>query len=287
MSVKMNQELDQVRTTNREIYERELKSLRESRDMLMTHLNVSEKRKMELEERLHKITLEYEKVKNNEGSGISEIKSSLQLKTFECDRLKQSLAETMSALKSAQHEKEGLAKKLEFLGKENGQLQLDMKQNMASLQTEKDQLKSQIGLYEEMEKLMDEFISSQGKLFHPLINNNTFIVHHMYIASSDDDGQKWFTSVISNLPVSTQRRMKQSISLCKALREREQQNKVLHEENESLKQREHDLLEDIKLYDAIINQKGEETRLVDQIKHFHKDLQKEKKDKNMVEKRFQ
>ncbi|XP_050416944.1 progesterone-induced-blocking factor 1 [Patella vulgata] len=113
--IKTNAEIDRLRTSTKEMYERENRNLREARDMA-----ISEKEKMQATER--ETTTKYEQLLNEfrqlqmaGDSRVVEIQNDLKIKTFEYERAQMVYEEAMKNLKETQIDMEKMQKKNEVL----------------------------------------------------------------------------------------------------------------------------------------------------------------------------
>jgi progesterone-induced-blocking factor 1 len=113
LKLKTNQEIEKLRNNTKEFYEREIKSLKDSKDLLQ-----QEKEKHELNEK--EMNLKYQEAVNELRlvqisceNKVSELKSELKLKAFELERTQMINEEGVNNYKKALIENEKMNKKLE------------------------------------------------------------------------------------------------------------------------------------------------------------------------------
>lgn len=174
LKLKTNHEIEKLRTSTKEFYEREIKNLTESKELAL-----NEKQKHELGEK--EMSLKYQEAVNELRvvqvsceNKVAEIKSEFKLKAFELERAQMINEETVKNYQKALMENEKLQKKIEIIQREFYTLQLQNDKRFLEIENELIEKKGRLENYEKVENEMDMLIkqvAESGKEILALTNN--------------------------------------------------------------------------------------------------------------------
>ena len=158
LKLKTSHEIEKLRTSTKEFYEREIKNLTESRDAAL-----NDKQKLELGEK--ELSLKYQEAVNELRliqiaceNKVAELKSEFKLKAFELERTQMINEETVKNYQKSLMENEKLQKKIEIIQKEFYTLQLQNDKRFLEMENELIEKKSRLENYEKVENEMDLII---------------------------------------------------------------------------------------------------------------------------------
>ncbi|NWI45769.1 PIBF1 factor, partial [Picathartes gymnocephalus] len=156
--LKTNQEIEQLRSTSKEMYERENRNLREARDNA-----VAEKERAVIAEKdslrkYDQLLEQYRQMQLGTESKVAELLHQSKLKSFETEHVQLMQQETAKNLSQCQMECEKYQRKLEVLTKEFYSLQSCSETRIIELQTQNSEFQARLDTYEKLEKELDEII---------------------------------------------------------------------------------------------------------------------------------
>ncbi|NWW76718.1 PIBF1 factor, partial [Climacteris rufus] len=156
--LKTNQEIEQLRSTSKEMYERENRNLREARDNA-----VAEKERAVIAEKdslrkYDQLLEQYRQMQLGTESKVAELLHQSKLKSFETEHVQLMQQETAKNLSQCQMECEKYQRKLEVLTKEFYSLQSSSETRIIELQTQNSEFQARLDTYEKLEKELDEII---------------------------------------------------------------------------------------------------------------------------------
>jgi len=213
-------ELDKVRHDSKEAYEREKRSLRESRDAALAERDTAIRLRDDAEKRNEVYSNEIRMLESQVESRISEIHNTAQIKTFELDRLHLVHEETRKTLERMQIEIERKSRKLELVTTDFGDLQRKSLMTESDLSKKVCELEKRIGVYESMEKEMDDIVMQAAE-----VNDG-----------KGDERMLFSYGYGANIPLTAKRRMKQSVELARRVLQLEKINSSHVCDNEKLKE---------------------------------------------------
>ncbi|KAK6173888.1 hypothetical protein SNE40_017265 [Patella caerulea] len=235
--IKTNAEIDRLRTSTKEMYERENRNLREARDMA-----ISEKEKMQATER--ETTTKYEQLLNEfrqlqmaGDSRVVEIQNDLKIKTFEYERAQMVYEEAMKNLKETQIDMEKMQKKNEVLTKEYYHLQTALEKKLVGLEAEISDKTAKLQTYERLEQELDDVVMQAAEV------------------ENEADAEKVLFSYGygANVPSNSKRRLQQSVHLARRVIQLEKANTSLRQEINREKTRTQELADEIKSSNELLN----------------------------------
>ncbi|XP_065534195.1 progesterone-induced-blocking factor 1 isoform X1 [Lathamus discolor] len=218
--LKTNQEIEQLKSASKEMYERENRNLREARDNA-----VAEKERAVIAEkdalRKHDQLLEqYRQMQLGTESKVAELLHQSKLKSFETEHVQLMQQETAKNLSQCQMECEKYQRKLEVLTKEYYSLQSSSETRITELQTQNSELQARLDTYEKLEKELDEIILQTAEM-EDEVEAERVLFSYGYGA---------------NVPTTAKRRLKQSVHLARRLLQLEKQNSLLVKDLEHQKE---------------------------------------------------
>ncbi|NXP77412.1 PIBF1 factor, partial [Ramphastos sulfuratus] len=218
--LKTNQEIDQLRSTSKEMYERENRNLREARDNA-----VAEKERAVIAERdalrkYDQLLEQYRQMQLGTESKVAELLHQSKLKSFESEHVQLMQQETAKNLSQCQMECEKYQRKLEVLTKEFYSLQSSSEMRIIELQTQNSEFQARLDTYEKLEKELDEIILQTAEM-EDEVEAERVLFSYGYGA---------------NVPTTAKRRLKQSVHLARRLLQLEKQNSLLVKDLEHQKE---------------------------------------------------
>lgn len=161
----------------------------------------------------------------NLDSRVSELQSTAHVKTFELDRLHLVHDETRKNLERAQVDNEMKTRKLELVTADFGELQRKSSLLENDLQSEVNELKNKLKVYENLEKEMDDIVMQAAE-------------QEEGADCRVDEAERVLFSYGygANVPVTAKRRMKQSVQLARRILNLEKINSSHCKEKEALKE---------------------------------------------------
>ncbi|KAI1241822.1 hypothetical protein IHE44_0005320, partial [Lamprotornis superbus] len=218
--LKTNQEIEQLRNTSKEMYERENRNLREARDNA-----VAEKERAVIAEKdslrkYDQLLEQYRQMQLGTESKVAELLHQSKLKSFETEHVQLMQQETAKNLSQCQMECEKYQRKLEVLTKEFYSLQSSSETRIIELQTQNSEFQARLDTYEKLEKELDEIILQTAEM-EDEVEAERVLFSYGYGA---------------NVPTTAKRRLKQSVHLARRLLQLEKQNSMLVKDLEHQKE---------------------------------------------------
>ncbi|XP_077668476.1 progesterone-induced-blocking factor 1 isoform X3 [Eretmochelys imbricata] len=232
--LKTNQEIEQLRSTSKEMYERENRNLREARDNAVAEKEravVAEKDALGKYEHLLE---QYRQLQLSTESKVAELLHQSKLKSFESERVQLMQEETAKNLSQCQLECEKYQRKLEVLTKEFYSLQASSETRITELQAQNSEHQARLDTYEKLEKELDEIIIQTAEM------------------ENEDEAERILFSYGygANVPTTAKRRLKQSVHLARRLLQLEKQNSLLVKDLEHQKEQVTQISQETFLYKA-------------------------------------
>lgn len=236
--IRTNGEIDRLRTSTKEMYERENRNLREARDMA-----VSERERVQLTERdmnakYEQLVDQFRELQSKAESRVSEVRNELKVKAFEAERSQMLYEETVKNLKDSEMEVEKLQKKAEVLTKEYYGLQTAMEKRMVEMEAQLAERNSKLDTYERMERELDDVVMQAADV------------------EDEQEAEKVLFSYGygANVPSTAKRRMHHSVQLARRVLQLERANTSLRQEVNREQNKVKQLAEELKSSNEIIEQ---------------------------------
>ncbi|NXF88525.1 PIBF1 factor, partial [Eubucco bourcierii] len=236
--LKTNQEIDQLRSTSKEMYERENRNLREARDNA-----VAEKERAVIGERdalrkYDQLLEQYRQMQLGTESKVAELLHQSKLKSFESEHVQLMQQETAKNLSQCQMECEKYQRKLEVLTKEFYSLQSSSEMRIIELQTQNSEFQARLDTYEKLEKELDEIILQTAEM-EDEVEAERVLFSYGYGA---------------NVPTTAKRRLKQSVHLARRLLQLEKQNSLLVKDLEHQKEQVTQISQELDRANSLLSQ---------------------------------
>ncbi|XP_076467958.1 progesterone-induced-blocking factor 1-like [Babylonia areolata] len=236
--IRTNAEIDRLRTSSKEMYERENRNLREARDMAVAERERLQVTERDINTKYEQLMDQYRESQSKAESRVSEVRNELKVKAFEAERSQMMYEETVKNLKDSQMEVEKLHKKAEVLTKEYYALQTAMEKRVVEMETHLSEKTSKLDTYERLEKEMDDVIMQAAEV------------------EDDQEAEKVLFSYGygANVPSTAKRRMQQSVQLARRVLELERANTSLRKEVDREKSRTQQLTEELESSTSLLGQ---------------------------------
>ncbi|NWV10393.1 PIBF1 factor, partial [Ptilonorhynchus violaceus] len=236
--LKTNQEIEQLRSTSKEMYERENRNLREARDNA-----VAEKERAVIAEKdslrkYDQLLEQYRQMQLGTESRVAELLHQSKLKSFETEHVQLMQQETAKNLSQCQMECEKYQRKLEVLTKEFYSLQSSSETRIIELQTQNSEFQARLDTYEKLEKELDEIILQTAEM-EDEVEAERVLFSYGYGA---------------NVPTTAKRRLKQSVHLARRLLQLEKQNSLLVKDLEHQKEQVTQISQELDRANSLLNQ---------------------------------
>lgn len=236
--LKTSQEIEQLRNTSKEMYERENRNLREARDNA-----VAEKERAVIAEKdslrkYDQLLEQYRQMQLGTESKVAELLHQSKLKSFETEHVQLMQQETAKNLSQCQMECEKYQRKLEVLTKEFYSLQSSSESRIIELQAQNSEFQVRLDTYEKLEKELDEIILHSAEM-EDEVEAERVLFSYGYGA---------------NVPTTAKRRLKQSVHLARRLLQLEKQNSLLVKDLEHQKEQVTQISQELDRANSLLNQ---------------------------------
>jgi progesterone-induced-blocking factor 1 len=199
LKIRTGGEIERVRTSIREMYERENTNLREAREMALAEKEAAALGEKRLVEQVAKLLEESKSTTIALDSKLADSVNSLRMKTFEHETLQVLYEKTLQLQKDLQVENDTLTKKLDTITKDHFLSKSVLDQANSGMAQELKSLKDKLAVYENLEKELDEVV--------------------LQCAEIDDEAQAekvlFAYGYGTNVPSTAKRRMMQSVHLAR------------------------------------------------------------------------
>ncbi|NWU75496.1 PIBF1 factor, partial [Onychorhynchus coronatus] len=236
--LKTNQEIEQLRSTSKEMYERENRNLREARDNAVAEKERAVTAEKDALRKYNQLLEQYRQMQLGTESKIAELLHQSKLKSFETERVQLLQQETAKNLSQCQMECEKYQRKLEVLTKEFYSLQSSSETRIIELQTQNSEFQARLDTYEKLEKELDEIILQTAEM-EDEVEAERVLFSYGYGA---------------NVPTTAKRRLKQSVHLARRLLQLEKQNSLLVKDLEHQKEQVTQISQELDRANSLLNQ---------------------------------
>ncbi|KAM4905105.1 LOW QUALITY PROTEIN: progesterone-induced-blocking factor 1 [Sylvia borin] len=236
--LKTNQEIEQLRSTSKEMYERENRNLREARDNAVAEKERAITAEKDSLRKYDQLLEQYRQMQLGTESKVAELLHQSKLKSFETEHVQLMQQETAKNLSQCQMECEKYQRKLEVLTKEFYSLQSSSETRIIELQTQNSEFQARLDTYEKLEKELDEII--------------------LQTAEVEDEAEAervlFSYGYGANIPTTAKRRLKQSVHLARRLLQLEKQNSLLIKDLEHQKEQVSQISQELDRANSLLNQ---------------------------------
>uniref|UniRef100_A0A674BWH2 Progesterone immunomodulatory binding factor 1 n=1 Tax=Salmo trutta TaxID=8032 RepID=A0A674BWH2_SALTR len=214
--LKTSQEIDSLQRTSKEMYERENRNLRETRDNAVLEKDRATAAERETQARYDQLLEQFRGVQMGTDSRVAELLNQVKLKSLETERSQMVQEETARNLGQYQMETEKLQKKLEVMTKELYRLQTASEKQITELQAQNAEQQARLQTYEKLEQELDDVTMQAAEI------------------DNEEEAERVLFSYGygANVPTTAKRRLKQSVHLARRLLQLEKQNTLLRRDLE-------------------------------------------------------
>ncbi|XP_071951587.1 progesterone-induced-blocking factor 1-like [Antedon mediterranea] len=212
--LKTDTEVDKVKTSTRELYERENRNLREARDTAFQERERALEGQRESDTKFEDMLSTYRKLQMDADTKTSELQNQLRLKMFDAEHSQMLHQETLQNLKQTQLDCDKHQTKVEVLTKEFYGLQTSSERRIKELESEINEKKSKLEIYEKLEQELDDVVMQAAEY------------------ENEDEAERvlFCYGYGVNVPTTSKRRLKQSVHLARRVLNLERTNTSLRKE---------------------------------------------------------
>ncbi|XP_035461523.1 progesterone-induced-blocking factor 1 isoform X2 [Scophthalmus maximus] len=214
--LKTGQEIDNLQRTSREMYERENRNLRESRDSSVLEKDRAQAAERDTQSRYDQLLEQFRQLQLGTDTRVAELSNQAKLHSFEAEHAQMFKEETAKALAQCQVVCEKQQKKLEFLTQEFFRLQASSEMRVAELQAQNAEQSSRLETYEKLEQELDQVTLQAAEIENEEVAERVLFSY----------------GYGANVPTTAKRRLKQSVHLARRVLQLERQNTSLRREFE-------------------------------------------------------
>ncbi|XP_077984263.1 progesterone-induced-blocking factor 1-like [Glandiceps talaboti] len=260
--IKTDSEIDRLKATTREMYERENRNLREAKDLAVSERERALSAEKDTNSKYESLLAEYRQSQIEAENKAADLRNETKLKSFEADRLQLIHEESLKNLKKSQLDNEKYQKKIEVLTEEFYSLQNTTQRRTTELETENTELKSKLNIYEKLEQELDDVVMQAADM------------------TDENEAERVLFSYGygANIPTTSKRRLKQSVHLARRVLQLERMNTSLRKDVEMEKEKLMQLSEELANANNLLDQAQQPYNyLIDSIKMRDTQINKLKK----------
>ncbi|GAB6023591.1 Progesterone-induced-blocking factor 1 [Chamberlinius hualienensis] len=226
-------EIELLRRTSRDVYEHEIRSLKDARDIAITEKMSAETALRQNSEKCEKYLDEIHLLKGGGDSELLNLRNQLLLKCFEVEQLKLVSSETQKSYKTCQLENEKQLKKIELFESELKTIEIETGKKISDLESKLAAANQKLSSYEALENDLDEAVMDAAQ------------VGEGHVVSSFGEA--------ANITTSVKRRLQHSFQLAKRILVLEKLNAQLKREIDGEKKRSAELTEEFENCTRLLN----------------------------------
>uniref|UniRef100_A0A8C2H6M2 Progesterone immunomodulatory binding factor 1 n=1 Tax=Cyprinus carpio TaxID=7962 RepID=A0A8C2H6M2_CYPCA len=214
--IKTSHEIESLQRASKEMYERENRNLRETRDNAVIEKDRALNAERDVQGKYDQLLYQFRQLQLSSDSRVAELLNQVKLKKFELERSQMVQEETARNLSLCQIECEKHQKKLEVLTKEFYGLQTSSEKRITELQAQNSEKQARLETYEQLEKELDDVTMQAAEM------------------ENEDEAERVLFSYGygANIPTTAKRRLKQSVHLARRVLQLEKQNTLLRRDLE-------------------------------------------------------
>uniref|UniRef100_A0A671N3R7 Progesterone-induced-blocking factor 1-like n=1 Tax=Sinocyclocheilus anshuiensis TaxID=1608454 RepID=A0A671N3R7_9TELE len=213
---KTSHEIESLQRASKEMYERENRNLRETRDNAVIEKDRALNAERDAQAKYDQHLDQFRQLQLSSDSRVAELLNQVKLKKFELERSHMVQEETARNLSLCQIECEKHQKKMEVLTKEFYGLQTSSEKRITELQAQNSEKQARLETYERLEKELDDVTMQAAEM------------------ENEDEAERVLFSYGygANIPTTAKRRLKQSVHLARRVLQLEKQNTLLRRDLE-------------------------------------------------------
>lgn len=254
--IRSEAEIDRLKTSTRELYERENRMLREARDNAVSEKERALATEKETYTKYEQLLYDFRQQQHSHDIKISEAYNELKIKTAESQQTQILYDETIRNLQESQRSAEKTQKKLELSTKEYYSLQTSMEKRVSELEVAINEKTVKLEAYEKLEQELDEVIMQAADV------------------ENEQEAERVLFSYGygANVPTTAKRRLKQSVHLARRVLELERANTSVRKEFDREKEKAQQLSNELQSTNRLLDDSHQPYRhLVESIRQ--RDLQ--------------
>ncbi|XP_051558882.1 progesterone-induced-blocking factor 1-like [Myxocyprinus asiaticus] len=236
--LKTSHEIESLQRASKEMYERENRNLRETRDNAVIEKDRALNAERDAQAKYDQILEQFRQLQLGSDSRVAELLNQVKLKMFESERAQMVQDETARNLSLCQIECEKHQKKLEVLTKEFYGLQTSSEKRITELQAQTSEQQARLETYERLEKELDDVTMQAAEM------------------ENEDEAERVLFSYGygANIPTTAKRRLKQSVHLARRVLQLEKQNTLLRRDLERQKVHSSQISEQLEAANQLLQQ---------------------------------
>ncbi|XP_002737941.1 progesterone-induced-blocking factor 1-like [Saccoglossus kowalevskii] len=231
-------EIDRLKASTKEMYERENRNLREARDNAVSERDRALSAERDTNTKYESLLAQYRQVQVEADNKTADLRNETKLKTFEAERTQMVHEETVKTLRQCQLENDKYQKKIEVLTQEYYGLQNTTQKRITELDTENTEMKTKLTTYEKLEQELDDVV--------------------MQAADIEDESEAervlFSYGYGANVPTTAKRRLKQSVHLARRVLQLERMNTSLRKDIENGKKKLNQISEELSNANNLLDQ---------------------------------
>ncbi|KAA0722223.1 Progesterone-induced-blocking factor 1 [Triplophysa tibetana] len=214
--LKTSHEIESLQKASKEMYERENRNLRETRDNAVIEKERALNAERDAQTKYDQLLDQFRQLQLGSDSRMGELVNLVKLKTFELERAQMVQEETARNLSLCQIDGIKGCSKYNVLTKEFYGLQSSSEKGIIELQTQNSEQQARLETYERLEKELDDVTMQAAEM------------------ENEDEAERVLFSYGygANIPTTAKRRLKQSVHLARRILQLEKQNTLLRRDLE-------------------------------------------------------
>lgn len=266
-----NSEIERLRTSTKELYERENRNLREAREMAIIEKEKSGSNAQEVYAKYEKLLNDFRTLQTTGEQRLLDLQSEVKLKSFEAERSHLSYEEVCKNITKYQLEIEKLETKYKVLLKEYYAMEGAKNKKITELESELSSKNSRLESYDKLEHELDNVIL-QAAESEEKSNTESVLLAYGYGA---------------NVSINAKRQLKQSVDLARRVLQLERTNTNLKQELEAERDNVKEKMEEIESCKELLESVQQpHSYLIESIKNRNELLKKHKKSLQEAEQRI-
>ncbi|XP_033646351.1 progesterone-induced-blocking factor 1-like [Asterias rubens] len=254
-------EVDKLRTTTRDMFERENRNLRENRDTALSEKERAVAAEKECSAKYEQLLTDLRQLQMTSDTKTSELLGEARMQKFEAERAHMLHEETLQNLEKTQVELEKHRKKIQVLTKEYYSIQTSSDRKATELEAQVSELRAKLDIYEKLETELDDVVMQAAE----------------NVNGEEAERVLFSYGYGANVPSTAKRRLQHSVHLARRVLQLERINTSLKKELDSNKTQMHQLGEELSGATSLLDQAQQPYNyLIESIRSRDKQIQKHK-----------
>ncbi|XP_038055854.1 progesterone-induced-blocking factor 1-like [Patiria miniata] len=231
-------EVDKLKTTTREMFERENRNLRENRDTALSEKDRAVAAEKECSAKYDQLLADLRQLQMTSDSKTSEMLGEVRMHKFEAERAHMLQEETLRNLDKTQVELDKHRQKIQVLTKEYYSMQTSSDRKATELEAQISELRAKLDIYEKLEKELDDVVMQAAE------NDNDETAERVLFSYGYG----------ANVPSTAKRRLQHSVHLARRVLQLERINTSMKKELDNNKTQMHQLGEELSSATSLLDQ---------------------------------